>query len=118
MTGCTVGWKAALEQSDAPAGGIIKVHLERHKAAAPNNPLPESGHATRTYPIDYSDIIDILHRCREDTDTPELKSLHIMINKTGIRAIHLQQSFVVSFRPDWISRLACTTKSYGPRTEY
>ncbi|KAJ7246895.1 hypothetical protein B0H12DRAFT_750033 [Mycena haematopus] len=40
-----------------------------------------NGDAASTCPINYSDIIGILHRRREHADTAELKSLHLMINE-------------------------------------
>ncbi|KAJ7220338.1 hypothetical protein GGX14DRAFT_434214 [Mycena pura] len=67
----------------------IDTEKKKYSRAAPLL-LPALQHLTITYSgttacktrINYSDIIDIVRRRREDTETPALKSLHIMIDES------------------------------------
>ncbi|KAF7349642.1 F-box domain-containing protein [Mycena sanguinolenta] len=70
--------------------GIDTKHYDHRRAP---HLLPQMQHLTVSYgglvasrspitPINYSDIIDIVHRRRGDSDMVELRSLHIMINES------------------------------------
>ncbi|KAF7349672.1 F-box domain-containing protein [Mycena sanguinolenta] len=68
--------------------------------------LPQLQHLTLTYsgraveedPINYSHIIDVLHRRREHTTTAELKSLHIMINESTVWERYPGDTLAAEFR--------------------
>ncbi|KAJ6478201.1 hypothetical protein C8R45DRAFT_1216435 [Mycena sanguinolenta] len=60
--------------------------------------LTYSGPAPNTDPINYSNIIHVLHRRREHTPTAELRSLHLVINKTPEWAWYPGETLAAEFR--------------------